>query len=116
MGGSACSYDKNCDFYKAIAGEREKGGGRRGRERGKEGRKANIYIYTYIYIYIYREREREREREILKECCPLKNPQSGDCKFISMMKIMLFIILKLPCCNCFKTIAHFFSDFLKREL
>ena len=96
MGGFACSYDKNCDFYKAIAGEREKGGGEE-----REGKKEEKQIYKYIYI------QREREREILKECCPLKNPHTGDCKFISMMKIMLFIILKLPCCNCFKTIAHF---------
>ena len=58
MGGSACSYDKNCDFYKAIAGEREKGGGEE-----REGKKEEKQIYIYIYIYIQRQRERERERD-----------------------------------------------------
>ena len=110
MGGTACLYDKNCDFYKAYSWR--KGEGRRGG--GKEGRK----VYIYIYIERERERERERKRKILKECCPLKNqthPQSGDCKFISMMKTMLFLILKLPCCNCFKTVAHFSLTFLKES-
>ena len=70
MGGSACSYDKNCDFYKAIAGEREKGGGEE-----REGKMEEKQIYKYIYIQRERERERDFERMLSSQKSSIRRLQ-----------------------------------------